>query len=119
MTTSLAAATALQFLLTAHPEVDETPFEWTIEAEDRVIRPFITVDHPRGEESVRLLAAALELPVTVSRFGSVEEPKAAISTEGRWGGAGWRCVAYVKAAPVTEDGFTSAPVPVSEAVVRP
>jgi hypothetical protein len=90
------AAAALTLLLSTHPEVDALPFEWYIEL-DRTIRPFITVDHPRGEESLRLLAAALELPVAVSHFGTVEEPKAAICTEGRWGGAEWHCIAYVQA----------------------
>lgn len=104
--TNLAAATALQFLLTAHLEVDELPFAWTID-KDRVIRPFITVAHDRGEESLRLLAAALELDVRENSYESEQHgPMMSLSADGRWGGAEFDCVAYVRRS-------------VSEAVVRP
>jgi hypothetical protein len=118
MTSTFAAATALQFLLTAHPELGELPFSWTIDL-DGEIRPFVTVAHDRGEESLRLLAAALELDVRENNFESSEHgPMQSLSAGGRWGGATWDCVAYVRRAPhIAEPEFTSAPVPASEAAV--
>lgn len=90
------SATALHLLLATHPELVDLPFAWPIDL-DAVIRPFITVDHPRGEESLRRLAAALELEVEVFQYGTAEDPKASLRADGRWGGAAWQCIAYVHA----------------------
>jgi hypothetical protein len=112
------SAAALHLLLATHPELDDLPFAWTID-DDRVIRPFITVAHERGEESLRLLAAALELDVHANGYESAEHgPMQSLRCEGRWGGATWDCVAYVKAAlHVTEPPADTVPVPASEAGV--
>lgn len=92
------SAAALYLLHAGHPELDDLPFAWTID-DDRVIRPFITVANDRGEESLRLLAAALELDVDVNDYESAEHgPMQSLRADGRWGGADWKCIAYVRAA---------------------
>ena len=92
------SAAALHLLLATHPELDDLPFAWTID-DDRTIRPFITVANDRGEESLRLLAAALELDVYASGYDSEEHgPMQSLRAGGRWGGADWQCIAYVRIA---------------------
>ena len=112
------SAAALHLLLATYPELDELPIAWRIEL-NRTIYPFITVAHDRGEESLRLLAAALELDVRENSYESEEHgPMQSLSADGRWGGATWDCVAYVRRAAHTDEPlFTSAPVPASEAAV--
>ena len=87
------SAAALHLLLAQYPDLADLPVEWRITL-DRTIEPTITVDHPEGERSTRLLAAALELDVTAYTYG---DHKAALRFEGRWGGAAWCCVTYVQA----------------------
>lgn len=92
------AAAALSTLLATHPELGALPIGWRIELDDKIC-PFITVANDRGEESLRALAAALELDVRESSYASEEHgPMQSLTAEGRWGGATWDCVAYVKAA---------------------
>jgi hypothetical protein len=112
------SAAALHLLLATHPELEELPIGWRIEL-DGTIYPFITVANDRGEESLRLLAAALELDVRENAYESEEHgPMMSLSADGRWGGATWDCVAYVKAAlHVTEPPVGTVPVPASEAGV--
>ncbi|MHA6761839.1 hypothetical protein [Streptacidiphilus sp. PAMC 29251] len=112
------SAAALHLLLATHPEVDELPFGWRIEL-DATIYPFITVAHDRGEESLRLLAAALELEVEAHDYDSAQHgPMQSLRAEGRWGGADWFCIAYVKAAlHVAEPPAGAVPVPAAEAGV--
>lgn len=86
------SAAALHLLLAQHAELADLPVEWRITL-DRTIEPTIAVDHPEGERSTRLLAAALELDVTAFNYG---DHKAALRFEGRWGGAAWCCVTYVQ-----------------------
>jgi hypothetical protein len=92
------SAAALHLLLATHPELDDLPFGWQIER-NGTIYPFVTVAHDRGEESLRLLAAALELDVRENGYESEEHgPMQSLTADGRWGGATWDCVAYVRRA---------------------
>jgi hypothetical protein len=87
------SAAALHLLLAQYPDLADLPVEWRIRV-DRTIEPTIVVGHPEGERSTRLLAAALEVDVDVLIYG---DRKAALRVEGRWGGAAWYCVTYVRA----------------------
>lgn len=111
------SAAALHLLLATHPEIDDLPIAWGIDV-DRIIRPFITVDHPQAEQSMRLLAAALELDLEIRPYGTVDDPKCSLRAEGRWGGAGWLCLAYVHTdLHVTAPPTAAAPVPADQAEV--
>jgi hypothetical protein len=92
------SAAALHLLLATHPEVDDLPFAWWIGLDGKIY-PSITVAHHRGEESLRLLAGALELDVRENGYESEEHgPMMSLTADGRWGGATWDCVAYVRRA---------------------
>lgn len=92
---ALISASALHLLLAQNPELDDLPVVWQIDM-DRVIRPSIAVDHPQGEHATQLIADALELPLDTSLYSDGTDPKAALRVQGRWGGADWYMVTYVK-----------------------
>lgn len=91
------AAAAMHLMLATHAELENLPIVWQIDL-DTVIRPFVAVDHPGATRATRLLAAALELPITISRYTDPNGTDSmSLSIDGRWGGASWRYVAYVRA----------------------
>jgi hypothetical protein len=91
------AACSLHLLLAQHPELVDMPFEWRITA-DGTVRPMVEVDHPQGRIATELLAAALELDITVGPFRSRDgQACEALYVTGRWGGALWRATVFVPA----------------------